>query len=163
MINDSLATVVIIAVSVLLLLVFVKKDHVRRAFLSFMVAQLFSWPITLLYVQFGLQENPVRLFSHATESNFLFAFIFHPSVFTVYYLHYPKKARRRRRTLYSAVVVALPILFQFATSLVTNLVFFPNKLVVIGSYAFIFILYNISRSYIDWYFVRLQHPQRNEK
>lgn len=154
---------VVMAISVLLLLVFVKKGQVRTAFFAFMVAQLFSWPITLLYVQFGLQANPVRLFPHATESNFLFAFIFHPSVFVVYYLHYPKKVRKGMRFLYSAVIVSFPILFQFVTSLLTDLVLFSNKLVVIGSYLLVFTLYNISRVYINWYFTRLRHPERNER
>lgn len=162
MVYNYFAMAVIMAVSALLLFIFVKKSQVRTAFFAFMLAQLFSWPLTLLYVQFGLQTNPVRLFSHATESNFLFAFIFHPSVFTAYYLHYPKKARKSRRILYSAIAAAIPILFQFLTSLTTDLVFFPHKLVVPGSYFLVFILYNISRIYIDRYLLRLHHPARNE-
>lgn len=161
MINNYVAMAVIIALAVLLLLIFVKKGQVRTALFAFLIAQLFSWPITLLYVQFGLQTNPVRMFPHATTSNFLFAFIFHPSVFTVYYLHYPQKARKRRRIIYSAVIVAMPILFQFLTSLLTDLVFFPYKVVVLGSYILIFILYNISRIYIHRYFLKVKNPERN--
>ncbi len=152
----------ITVISVLLLLVFVKKNQVRTALFAFMLAQLFSWPITLLYVQLGLQTNPVRLFPNATESNFLFSFVFHPSVFSVYYLHYPKNAHKSMRILYSAVAVALPISLQYVTSLVTNLIFFKYKLVVLGSFVLVFVIYNISRRYIDWYYTRLHHPQRNE-
>lgn len=152
----------IMAISVSLLLVFVKKFQVRTALFAFLLAQLFSWPITLLYVQFGLQANPVRLFPHATEGSFLFSFIFYPSVFTVYYLYYPKKARRSWRVLYSAAFVAFPILFQYLMSLLTDLIFFPHKLVILGSFFLIFIIYNIARVYIGRYFLRVKHPRRNK-
>jgi hypothetical protein len=91
--KDYIAMTIIGFIATILLLVFVKKTQIRSAFFAILLAQLFSWPITLTYVYFGLQQNPVRLFPHATDSNFLFAFIFHPSVFAVYYLHYPKQAR----------------------------------------------------------------------
>lgn len=153
---------IVMVISILLLLIFVRRDQVRMAFLAFLIAQLFSWPITLLYAQFGLQESPVRLFPHATESNFLFAFMFHPSVFTAYYLHYPQKARKRRKILYLVAVCAFPILFQYLTSLVTNLVFFPYKLVVIGSYVLVLFIYHISRIYLDHFLLRVYQPARNE-
>lgn len=153
---------IVTVISILLIFIFVKRDQVRKAFLAFMIAQLFSWPITLLYAQFGLQESPVRLFPHATESNFLFAFIFHPSVFTAYYLHYPKNARKRRKLLYLAAICAFAILFQYLTSLVTNLVFFPHKLVVIGSYVMVSFIYHISRIYLDRFLLRVYQPARNE-
>jgi hypothetical protein len=154
---------VVIAASVTLLLIFVKRTQIRAAFLAFMLAQLFSWPITLFYVRFGLQTNPVRLFSHATESNFLFAFVFHPSVFAVYYLHYPKKARKSLRLIYSALLVAAPIFFQFAASKLTNLIEFKSALVPVASFAVIFILYNISRLYMVRYLSKLKSPWGNER
>lgn len=141
--------------SAVLLLAFIRRFQIRAALVAFLIAQLFSWPITLLFVQFGLQDNPVRLFPHATEGNFLFAFIFHPSVFTVYYLYYPKSARKLLRILYSVSIVFLPIILQYLVSLYTNLVQYPSILVPLGSYVMVFIVYNISRSYIDRFFAEI--------
>lgn len=159
--TDQLATIAIIIFSVLVLLIFVRKHQVRQAFLAYMVAQLFSWPLTLLYVQFGFQTNPVRLFPHATESNFLFAFIFHPSIFSVYYVKYPKTARRSLRIIYSLAVVAVPIAIQYVISLVSNLVAFQNQIIPPASYVMIFTVYNISRVYLDRYFLKVYDPGRN--
>jgi hypothetical protein len=150
------------AISVALLLVFVKKGQARTAFFAFMLAQLFSWPLTILYVLFGLQQNPVRLFPHATESNFLFAFIFHPSVFAVYYLKYPKRARRSLRFLYTALITPLPLLTMLLTAYLTNLIYFPHKAVFLATYIIIIILFTVSRIYIDRYLSKVHHPARNQ-
>lgn len=152
MTRDYLAMAIIIIISGVLLLVFVKKNQIRKAFFALLVAQVFSWPITLIYVHFGFQLNPVRLFPHATESSFLFAFIFHPCVFSVYYLHYPKQARFVQRILYSAIMVASALFTQLLAHLFTNIVYYPEKLILIGSFIIIFTLFNVSRIYLDWFF-----------
>jgi hypothetical protein len=161
MYGNYLAMVFVIFLAVLLLFIFVKKSQIRTALLGVFVAQLFSWPITLLYVQIGIQENPVRLFPHATQSNFLFAFIFFPCVFAAYYLHYPKNAKKHRRILYSFIVVALSVLFHTGMSLISDLVHVPNKWVLPFTYAINLFLYNISRVYIDRYLDK-RSPARAE-
>lgn len=154
--RDIIAMAVIEILSVCLILFFVKKDQLRTAFFAFLLAQFFSWPTTLLYVQFGLQQNPVRLFPNATESNFLFAFIFHPAVYVVYFLYYPRSARKALKMLYTASMSLISPLALLAASLFTHLVFYPHKAVLLLSYAILLIIYSASRRYMDWYFSKLR-------
>ncbi len=161
--KDKWAMTIIIAISICLLLIFVKKGHVRTAVFTFVLAQLFTWPITLLYVQFGLQSNPVRLFAHATQGNFLFAFLLSPTLFTVYYQHYPKHARKLAKIGYTAAVTGVYILAFLVAALYTNLINLPNKLILLFSYILIQILYIISRIYVDQYLVKMRYPERTEK
>jgi hypothetical protein len=142
----------IMALSIFILLVFVKRNQIRIAVFAFLLSQLFSWLLTILYVQFGLLTNPVRLFPHATESNFLFAFIFHPSVFVVYFFHYPYKSKKRIRILYTASLSVLPIMTPLLASLMTELVAFKYPLFAVGTYFLTVFLFSISRLYIDWFY-----------
>lgn len=160
--KDYLVMAIITCVSCILLLVFVKKTQIREALVAVLVAQLFSWPVTLIYVLLGLQDNPVRLFPYATDSNFIFAFIFHPTVFTVYYLQYPKQASLTRKISYSTIIITLVIYNQFLIDLYTNLIHHPRKITLLGSWIVIFILYNISRLYIDWFLINTLHLWRTK-
>lgn len=154
--NKNYITMALIAlISGLLLIIFVRKPQIRKAFYAFLVAQLFSWPITILYVKYGLQVNPVRLFPHATESNFLFAFIFHPTFFTIYYLHYPIGAHYLKGIFFTATIVAVPLLTHLIVETFTDLIYYPNNLIILASFLFVFTIYNISRIYIDRYFDKL--------
>jgi hypothetical protein len=137
---------------ILLLLIYVKRTQIKRAVFAILVSQLFSWSLTLLYVLLGLQKNPVRLFPHATDSNFLFSFILHPTVFAVYYLHFPKNRKPGWRFFYTAIITSLLILFHLIMSLYTNLIEYSHKSILIPSLLIIFIIYNVSRKYIDWFF-----------
>ena len=152
MLDDHIVLAVVIAVSALLIFLSARKCGVRAVLLMVVVAQLFSWPTTLLYVQFGLQTNPVRLFQYATQSNFLFAFIFFPSTFSAYCAFYPKRARTRGKALYTLAAVGLPIVFHIAVSLLSNLIHVPNHTTRLLSYALNLLLYSISRIYIVWFF-----------
>ncbi len=157
--KNYIAVAIIICISVLVLLLFVKKSQIRQALFSFFVAQSFSWPITLSYVYFNLQSNPFRLFPHATDSNFLFAFIFYPSIYVVYYLYYPKKAGFVKRLLYSILMPALALFTQLLADLFTDLIYYPQKWTLISAFLLLFALYNIARKYIDEFFQKFFIPQ----
>ena len=149
---NYMAATILITFSVLLLVVFVKKNLIRRALVAFFVAQFITWPATLLYVYWGFQTVPFRLFPHATDSNFLYSFIFQPAVFTTYYLYYPRRSRLIIRILYS---VSLPG-FVYCTHLIVNrytdLVHLTGKFPYIGSIIYALSSYYLSRKYIDWFF-----------
>lgn len=150
--KDYLALIFISFISVLLLLVFVKKTQIKKAFFALLVAQLFSWPISLIFVYFGLINIPVRIFPHATDNSFIYAFLFQPSVFAVYYLHYPKQARLWLRLLYTAVILSIPLSTQILAHLYTNIFQFTTKWTLIVSFLLVFAIYNVARMYIDWFF-----------
>ncbi len=151
---DYLVMLIMLCFSFLLLLIFVGKTKVREALFAISTAVLFSWPLTLTYTLFGLQNFPVRLFPHATEGSFLFGFIFYPAIFTIYHLHYPREARLYQRLSYSLAFAIFPVLTQISLDLFTNLIHYPRKWVYTITLLLIFIVFNICRKYVNWYFDR---------
>jgi hypothetical protein len=149
---DYIAVAAIMFISLLLLLLFVRSTQLRKASMALLLAQFFSWPITLAWVYFHLQINPVRFFSYATKGNFLFAFIFHPSVFVVYYLHYPQQSKWYIKMVYSMILSGFAICTQWLVEQYTNLIYYPHKWIIMGNYIAILILYFVSRKYLDWFF-----------
>ncbi len=156
--KDYYVLAAVFGISVALLLLLVKRSQIRQAAFALFTAQLLSWPITLLYVLAGFQYNPVRLFAHATEGNFVFAFIFHPAIFVVYYLHYPKQKSFMVRLIYSIALSALPLFVMFLCDLYTNLIDYPQKMVLAASILLLFPVFNLNRLYIDWYFQKAFSP-----
>jgi hypothetical protein len=154
--NDYIAVTVIVMISLLLVLIFVRSTQLREALMALHLAQFISWPITLAWVYFHLQINPVRLFSYATEGAILFAFIFHPSVFVVYYLRYPQQSKMLIKMMYSMIVPGFAIFIQWLVERYTNLVYYPYKWVILGNYFLLVILYFILRKYLDWFFKKIR-------
>lgn len=142
-------------ISLLLLLLFVRKTQFRKAIMALIIAQTFSWPLTMIFVYFNLQINPVRLFPYATKGTFLFAFIFHPIVFVVYYLHYPQKSKWLKKMIYAMILPGFAISTQWSAEQLSNLVYYPNKWVILGNFLIVMILYQISRKYLDWFFKKV--------
>lgn len=138
--------------SFMMLLIFVSRTKVREALFAIAVAVLFTWPITLIFTQVGLQSFPVRLFPHATEGSFLFGFVLFPSLFTIYCLNYPKEAGLLRRLSYSLLFSAFPVLIQFLLGTFTNLADYPTEWIYIITPLLVIIIFNICRKYIQWYF-----------
>jgi hypothetical protein len=153
--NDNTAIVIIMFISLLLLLLFVRKTQFRKALLALVLAQFFSWPITLMVVYFNLQTNPVRFFPYATKGSLLIAFIFHPSVFVVYCLRYPQKSKFLIKMAFSMILPGFAICTQWLAAQYSNLVYYPTKWVLVGLFLVSMILYHISRKYLDWFFKKI--------
>lgn len=150
--KDYVVMAILFFFSVLLLLIFVSKKKVREALFAISAAILFSWPLTLIFTLLGLQSFPVRLFPHATEGSFLFGFIFHPAIFAIYHLHYPKEARLFQRLSYSLAFSIFPVVTLISLDIFTNLVDYPGKWVYMVTLLLIFIVFNVCRKYTEWYF-----------
>jgi hypothetical protein len=154
--HDDIAAAVLLISSLLLLLLFVRNTQLREASMALLLAQFFSWPLTLAFVYFHLQVNPVRFFHYATQGTFLFAFIFHPAVFVVYYLRYPQTSKWLKRIVFSMILPGLAIGTQWLAEQYTNLVYYPYKWIILGNYILLLILSLISRKYLDWFFKKIR-------
>ncbi|OGO79547.1 MAG: hypothetical protein A2Y23_09785 [Clostridiales bacterium GWB2_37_7] len=142
---------IIIVGIVLSLFLFTKKKDIRKAFLAAMVAQLFTWPIGLLITSLGLVEFPVRLFPKAIDSSFLHGYILNPSIYAIYYIHYPKQAKLIWKWVYTLLITAIPVLIEFAENKYTDLVSYKNWSGY-RSWILLIIFYYIIRRYLDWFF-----------
>ncbi|CAG7608618.1 hypothetical protein PAESOLCIP111_01081 [Paenibacillus solanacearum] len=156
--NDHIAIAMIIWLSLLLLLLFVRKTQIRKALLALLIAQFFSWPLTMMFVYFHLQFNPVRFFPYATKSTFLMAFIFHPAVFIVYYLRYPLQSPLPRRMFFSLILPGFAVCAQGLAGQYTNLIYLPNPWVLVVLFLILTILYQVLRKYVDWFFKKMSDP-----
>lgn len=133
------------------LILFVSKKNIRKALLAILMAQLFTWPIGLLWITFGKIEYPVRLFPKAADNSFLHGFITNPTTFAIFYIHYPRKAKLIWRVAYTLLITAIPVIIEAVESKYTSLVHYKawNGYY---SWALGLIVYFIIRKYLDWFF-----------
>ena len=145
----------IIVSAILSILIFVKKKDLRKAFFAFITAQTVTWALGILMVYFGVIEYPVRLFPKAVDNSFLNGFILNPTIFAIYYIHYPKQAKLIWRWVYTLLITAIPMLMGILENKYTNLIHYKAWN---GFYGLILglIFYYILRKYIDWFFKNAQ-------
>jgi len=153
----------IIAGALLSILMLVSKKNMKKAFLAFLVTQVFTWPLGLLFVALGKIQYPVRLFPKAIDNSFLGGFILNPIVFAIYYIHYPRNIKLKWRCLCTLLIIAIPACIEFAESKFTNLVRYKN-----WSPFYTWLLgipiYFIMIKYLDWFFKNIsnQGVSKNE-
>ncbi|SMC60082.1 CBO0543 family protein [Sporomusa malonica] len=140
--------------SILLLTVFGRRDKPRESLLLLLMAQTVTWPATILLVFAGKIESPIRLFPNATDSNFILAFVFLPTVYVAYYWHYPRNKSRIVQIAHTLAFAGIGTLIHVAVQKYTNLLvyiaFSGYKLWLMG------IVSNyVLRIYADWYFEKL--------
>lgn len=150
MIKDYIIMVIIIAGVVLSTLIFVHKKNVRIAFLAVILAQFFTWPVGLIFVYFDKIQYPVRLFPNATKISFCNGYITTPLIYSIYYLHYPRKARIIFRWSYTLLITAIPASMETLENKYTNLVHYKAWN---GFYSWILLIvsYFIMSKYMDWF------------
>jgi hypothetical protein len=133
------------------IVMFVRIKNIKEAFLATLVTQLFTWPIGLLYVAWGKVEYPVRLFPKAIDNSFLSGYVINPTIFAIYYIHYPKQAKLIWRWVYTLVITSISIFIEILESKYTNLIKYNNwhpfYTWVLG-----IVIYFIARKYLDWFF-----------
>lgn len=161
--REYIVMLLIIVGVILAFLIFVNKKNIRKALLATLVAQLFTWPVGLLFTFFGKIEYPVRLFPKSADNSFLHGFILNPSIFAIYYIHYPKQAKLIWRWVYTLLITAIPVSIEVIENKYTSLVHYKawNGYY---SWALGLVIYFIIRKFLDWFFknVSKQGVSRNE-
>ena len=161
--KDYMVMLLIIGGSLLSILIFVRKKNIRKALLAFFAAQLFTWPIGLLLTLFGKVEYPIRLFPKAIDSSFLHGYILNPTIYALYYIHYPKHVKLIWRWVYTLTISAIPIFIEIIENKYTNLLKYKNWSAY-KTWMLVLIIYFIVRKYLDWFFnnTAKQGVTRNE-
>lgn len=150
--RDFIILIGLILITIALLLIFVNKKNVRKAFYVVLVVQLATWSIGLMIIaNLGLVEYPVRLFPKAADNSFLHGFIIYPSIYAIYYVQYPKHAKFIWRSLYTILIAGIPALIEFLENKYTNLIHYIawNSYY---TYALSLLLFILMKKYLDWFF-----------
>lgn len=149
--KDYIMMILIIAGIVLSLLVFVSKDNIKKALFAVLVAQLLTWPLGLYFVSSGKIEYPVRFFPKSIDSSFLHGYIMNPSIYAIYYLHYPRKCKLIWRVVYTMLIASIPAFIEVLENRYTNLLKYKNWN---GFYSWILVIVAcfIMNKYADWFY-----------
>ncbi|AET68202.1 hypothetical protein Desor_2655 [Desulfosporosinus orientis DSM 765] len=135
-------------------LFYIPKEKYRQALVSFLIFQAFTWPGTILLVQFGKIEFPVREFTQATQVGFTTNYLFYPMIFVWFVIMYPSKACLTKRFLHYFIFVSFSVWFINFTTIYTAL---ENPLAgtlfsqTTRSYITFFAYYYISHGFIVWF------------
>jgi hypothetical protein len=81
-------------IATILLILFVPKNKIREAHVSFLFMQALTWVLGLLVVQLKLIQYPIRSFSNATKISFDFEYFIYPAFSALFNLYYPEKKLR---------------------------------------------------------------------
>ncbi|AET68201.1 hypothetical protein Desor_2654 [Desulfosporosinus orientis DSM 765] len=94
-------------------LFFIPRKKLDRAAFIFLTTQFFSWILGLIVVQYGWLEYPVREFSKANATSFLFEFLMLPIIVIYFILNYPNHKQFKVRILYFAAIISAFTLIEF--------------------------------------------------
>ncbi|UJF32971.1 CBO0543 family protein [Paenibacillus hexagrammi] len=131
-------------------LLFIPRHRIREAMPYFFFNQLLTWVISLLLVEFGLLDNPVREFPLATGSNFTNNYILYPLIATMFCLYYPVHSRWLSRVGYQLLFIAGPNLYIYFIALYTQLLLMKSYSMWMNVLIF-FAGMNATRLYGNWF------------
>ena len=145
-ISSILVTALIIAAVFL-----IKKTQIRAALFAVLAAQAFSWPFSIMLVYTNAAEYPVRLFANATDNSFILSYLLFPTVFALYYLHYPRVASINRQLIFSALICGGTVLLHVLLERYTNLIKYQNFSWYWNLLTYLISFYTL-RKYVEWFF-----------
>ncbi|MDF2988595.1 MAG: hypothetical protein K0R50_4105 [Eubacterium sp.] len=100
---------------------YIPRNKYRLALISFCIFQTLTWAVTIILVQIGSIEYPVREFSRATQVGFLTNYIFFPMVYVWYILLFPSIAFWAKKILYFFIFISIIVWFIYFTAVYTDL------------------------------------------
>jgi len=92
---------------------FIPRKKLDKAALIFLTTQFFTWILGLIVVQYGWLEYPVREFSKANATSFLFEFLILPIISIFFILNYPIHKTLEVRILYFFTIISVFTLIEF--------------------------------------------------
>ncbi|KUO74449.1 MAG: hypothetical protein APF81_14560 [Desulfosporosinus sp. BRH_c37] len=92
---------------------FIPRKKLDKAALIFLTTQFLTWILGLIAVQYGWLEYPVREFSRANATSFVFEFLMLPIIAIFFILNYPNHKKFIVRILYFAAIISAFTLIEF--------------------------------------------------
>jgi predicted neutral ceramidase superfamily lipid hydrolase len=105
----------------ILLLVFVRHNKVREAYVIFFFKQFMTWIFGLVIAQYALIEYPVRFFPYATRASFTFEYFGYPALCVLFNLYYPPRGWLKITLYYIAYCSAITF-YELLLERYTNLI-----------------------------------------
>ncbi|WP_078554982.1 CBO0543 family protein [Bacillus alkalicellulosilyticus] len=134
------------------LLIFIPKNKIREAHLSFLFKQIITWLFGLVVVETKLISYPHRtFFKRANKASFTFEYFVYPSLCSLFNVHYPEKSHYFKKILYYGFHTSLITVFEVILVKYTDLIRYP-KWKWYWSFTTIWMSYYISRVYFRWFF-----------
>ncbi|WP_413355689.1 CBO0543 family protein [Robertmurraya sp. 2P01SA] len=106
----------------MLLIIFVPKHRLRKAFLAFFIKQSLTLVFGLLVAEKGLIKYPVRLFKKANKSSFSYEYFFYPASCVLFNLYYPEQKKFWIRAIYNVFYTGLLTGIEALAEKYTNLI-----------------------------------------
>ncbi|MEK8132501.1 CBO0543 family protein [Paenibacillus filicis] len=129
----------------------VPKNKRREAALILFADQVFTWSISLILVEIGWNENPVREFVKAGSTNFSFNYGLYPTICVFYCLYYPEQGSWVRKFVHSLVFAGIYTLFIVLVSTYTELIH-PLHMRWYFHFTMAFLLFYVVYRYYRWFF-----------
>jgi hypothetical protein len=136
-------------------IIYIPKEQIRKALLSFLAFQTTTWFTSIILVQRGKAEFPVREFIRATSVNFVPQFIFYPTLFMWFILLFPKNKSIPVKITHYILFVSIMVWFIYFTSKYTDIYNFPNSTdfsTIARGYTRNLFQFAICYFYITWFF-----------
>jgi len=133
---------------------YIPKEKYRLALISFLAFQTITWAATIIFVEIGSIEYPVRVFMRATKSGFMHNFTFIPMIFTWFILLFPFKSSLIKKVLHYIVFISVIVWFIYFISFYTDLEKFKKGTplsISIHLYISYFVYFIICHIYISWF------------
>jgi hypothetical protein len=140
-------------------IIYIPKNQIHRALVSFLAFQATTWFTSIILVQRGKLKFPVRELVKATNVNFTPQFLFYPTVFMWFILLFPKSRSLIIKSAHYIFFVSIMVWFIYFTAKYTNIGSFSNPndyLVIIDTYKRNFFQYIICHLYVIWFFKKAE-------
>jgi hypothetical protein len=140
---------------------YIPKSKYRLALISYLVFQAITWSGSLILIQMGWIEYPVREFPRATQGGFIQLYIFIPMVYAWFILIFPYNASLVKKMLHYFIFASIIVWLIYFMSYYTNLEKSYKGTVlfqVIGFYIRFIIYFKICHIYILWFSKRANLP-----
>ncbi|PKG23991.1 CBO0543 family protein [Niallia nealsonii] len=152
--RDKRIEIAVWIVTSFLLIVFIPKNKIREAQVSFLFKQLLTWIFGLIVVERNLITYPTRtFFSKSNKSSFTFEYFVYPSLCALFNTHYPYHKNLGFKFLYfflhSAGITITEAVLEKYTSLIKY-----NKWHWHWTFITIWLTYYTSHLYNKWFYRR---------
>ncbi|TVY07848.1 CBO0543 family protein [Paenibacillus cremeus] len=148
---DHVMEAAVWVVSILMQVMFTPREKLREAQIGFLIAQVPTWLLGVIVVQYDLVDYPVHFFDKATQTNFTYEFLALPVVCSLYSLHYPRQAGVLRKMGYSVMFPIVLTVIEVALQKYTNLIRY-NHWNSMYSFVSIWFVLHVCHVYIRWFF-----------
>lgn len=138
-------------VCIALLIKFIPRNKIREAQVAFMFKHVITWLTGLAVVEAGLIEYPVRLFPHASRTNFTFEYFTYPAFCAVFNLHYPENKSGFSQFMYYFYYCTGLTIAEVMLERYTNILKYIHWTWYITWISF-FVTFYLTRKYCLWFF-----------